>query len=320
MQRPSSTTIKAPVPGVFETIAGGLSLLLVHPALALIPLLLDGWLWMGAKLSPSALADPLVRWLRSVDGVNQNDVDDVAEAITGISDLTPIISVFVPSLLAGMDDRQIGGLWERSTLTPSPGWVVPPLVGLLILGGIALGIAFRLPLAHVIRGGSRQPAVLMRECLFAYASYAGFIAMVVAAIVAAVVPATIFTVVLLAAGINASSLLVVGLGGPLLAALVFLWFVPDAIVVGRIGPLRACSLSFGVVRRHFWSSVGFILVTFLTSSGAALALESTLESTFGAALAIVLHAILATTLAYAQMQFFYDRWRHWHGDLPTARH
>ncbi len=49
----------SPVAGVVETIAEGLSLVLIYPLVALVPLAIDLTLWSGFRISPDAL---LQRW------------------------------------------------------------------------------------------------------------------------------------------------------------------------------------------------------------------------------------------------------------------
>ncbi len=134
-------------------------------------------------------------------------------------------------------------------------------------------------------------------------------------LVAVVVPAVVVGVVGLAVGFDVVPLLAAVLVPLGVAAAVCLAFVGDSIVVAEVGPLRAIALSFQVVRRNPWATLGLLLVLTVVSvsvHGLVARLAGTVP---GLALAIAAYAFVATGLALARMQFFYDRLRRFRADL-----
>src|SRR5688572_27056128 len=79
------------VPGVVETIANGLSLVLLYPILVAVPLALDAVAWAGLRISPSALAADSATAADLFDGLGLRD------------DLTRLVGLYVPTLITWVD-------------------------------------------------------------------------------------------------------------------------------------------------------------------------------------------------------------------------
>ena len=324
VQHRARVSPRPPLPGIFPTIAGAMSLLLVQPLLMAIPVLFDLHLWAGTRVSAAALTEPLARWLRDLETTSSNsgttsgaEPGEIAARIERIADITPAVGFFVPSVLFGIDADEVARIWRQPVLDLGSGWLVLAATLALTVVGIGIGMAFRVSMAGSIRGGGGSRGAIGREIAVAWASYAVFLALVVAVMIVIAVPASIVSALMLVVGINILPLLVPLIATPAVAAVVLLWFVPDAIAIGQAGPLRACALSFGVVRRNLWPSIGFILVALVINSGAARVLRPMVDTIPGVLIAIAIFAFLATGLTLAQMQFFYDRWLHWHGAPPV---
>ena len=319
MQSRTSQVAPPAAAGIFALIAGAASALALKPLLMIVPLLFDAFLWLGPKITPSPLTLPVTNWIRRSAG--ESSTDDVSSVIDGmqrITDVSPVIALFVPSLLVGIDQATLGTIWNRSTLEPTSGWLVLPIAVAVVMLGICAGMVFRVALAHVILEESLSWFGRVRAVARASASYAVFIVLILCAIVAIAVPVSIVGVIALAIGINLAPLLGLIVGLPVVAAAILLSFVPEAIAVAKAGPIRACYLSFSVVRRNLWPSIGFVAVVGLTSSGLTLALQNVVGSPVGVVISIVLYAFVGTSLALAQMEFFYDRLRRWRVDLAPA--
>jgi hypothetical protein len=98
--------------------------------------------------------------------------------------------------------------------------------------------------------------------------------------------------------------------GGLLFAEVHLFFAVPAICVSDVGPLAAVQRSVAVVRRDLWSTVGLILLTWLILAGMGRVWEvlaSSLQAPFGAGLAILGNAYIASGLIAAGMIFYTER-------------
>ena len=94
-------------------------------------------------------------------------------------------------------------------------------------------------------------------------------------------------------------------------ALVFLYFAPAAITVSEVGPLRACYLSFNVVRRNLWPVVGLILSLLLISAGLPSLWLSRADHPIGLLIGAFCNALVSIGLVMASMQFYLDRLGRW---------
>lgn len=309
---PPNTTV--PSPGIFETIADGISWTVARPLLMIAPVLLDLYLWLGARLSPIPLTRPLAAWLRRQPNGDEREVIAVAEQVERVSDMAPILTSFVPSLLIRVDRDRVAEIWHRTDLTPSSAWWVPVIAVGLVLGGAALAMAYHVAVAAALRGDDAAASALGREVVVASLRYAAFLSLLAVVLGILAIPAAIMVFVFQLLGVNVTPLLI----PPLLAAGLLLRFVPDSIAFNRVGPLRAVFLSVGVVRRNVWSSLGFVTVMLLTSSGLSLALGFLVNGPLGVALAVAAYSLVATGLTVAQTRFFADRLRRWRPDIPPV--
>lgn len=316
MQRGASADKRTAPPGVFETIAIAMSALLVQPLPVALPVAVDLYLWAGPRLSPAALLEPL-RWLAAQDTANAGLVEQVEqlEGLARTGDLATIVGWFVPSLLAVAGQADRFAPWQRPSIDLANVGLTLALAAGLILAGVAIAMTFTVMLGRVVRGVSPVGDRFARAAGLAAIRYLGFLALVLAVALAVVVPAAIAGAVLLLFGLDLLPLLVVaGAAGSIVAYVVFA-FVGEAIVLAEVGPLRAIALSFGVVRRNPWATLGLLLVLVTVSAILPRLVGSWTTTAPGLAAAIAAYAFVATGLALARMQFFYDRLRRWRADL-----
>jgi hypothetical protein len=112
--------------------------------------------------------------------------------------------------------------------------------------------------------------------------------------------------VLTTGGISTESLVVVlSLVG--FVILVITMFVPEAIVIDGAGPISAVRASATVVFRFFWQSAAFIAVSLMISPGLLSIWERIAGDPAGLAIAIVLNAIMVTSLSLASLTFYRAR-------------
>lgn len=311
--QPAAQVLPVPPPqGVFATIASSLSGVLVAPSAMLIPVLTDLFLWLGVRLSPAALTAVVSDAIRQVETLDRETVLRVTDRLSTFGDITPVVALFAPSLLAGVTDDSVHRSWQRAEFLPaSAGLVALGLVGLLIIS-VGISAIFRVWLAGEIRSSSRTLSSLVPEMVRAWARYLGFMFLVLIAVLVAIPILAALAALMLILGLNVGPMLILLVIPPVLLIALLLAFVPDAIVLRRVGPIRAALLSAQVVRRHMLPSLGFLAVSALTLSGLSLALNSFLANTVGVVTAIVIYGFVTTGLTRAQLQFFFDR-------LPTAR-
>jgi len=324
MQRPvrgANQEARVAVPGIFETIAVAMSALLIQPLPLVVPVAIDMYLSAGARLSPAGLLDPVRRWVATQENVADVQISGPLDALDRLSrtgDLAAIVGWFVPSLLVDGGRAAGGEVWSRPSLDLGGAMGTLGFAFLLLLVGIWGAMAFGTMLARVVRGRSPLGDHFVRDSGIAGLRYLGFLALVVSVLVVILVPSSVLGAVMLVFGIDIVSVLVTLLLLPAVAAYVCLAFVGEAIVVAKVGPLRACALSFGIVRRNAWPTLGFLLVLLIASAGLARLGAQMADSAPGLLLAIAAYAFVATGLALARMQFFYDRLRRWRSDLIPA--
>jgi hypothetical protein len=82
-------------------------------------------------------------------------------------------------------------------------------------------------------------------------------------------------------------------------------------VVGEQGPLRAIYTSFNVVRRNFWGTLGFLVISLVISLGSGVIWHRLVGTTIGLVVAIVGSAYIGSGLLAARMAFFRERLRRW---------
>jgi len=326
---------KPPAPrlGTIESIAFGLSLVWARPWLLLPPLALDVVLWLGPRISVRPLANPIVRVLREQGGADGGTVADTIVSLGERANLSHLVSVMLPSLMAGtskdtllsalvaltapplvsgVERDAIFGSWGAGLfgrLTPANAFaVIGAGVGLALTSTI-ITMLYRVPLAKAVRDTSLPLVPTARLIVVAWARFVALLSLVAAALALVTGPLLIGASVLLLLGINIAPLVGLGLlfGGGLLA--LYLHFALDAILVSEVGPLRAIYLSFNVSRGNVGQTAGFGLASLLIASGTPRALESIVGSPPGIAVALLVNAFMGTGLVLASMIFYQDRVR-----------
>ena len=182
------TASAPPVPGVIETIADGLSLVLSYPLVVLLPLVIDMAFWSGVRISPEAL---LRRW---------SDLQSTADSLGLESNVLPLAALRVPSLLKAVSHDGVYSIWSGANLAPGSWQLAATTVGALALASTLLSTMFRIPLALVIRAEHRTPGQIARATGIAWVRLLGFFALVTGAIVLVAGPILVGGTLFLVAG------------------------------------------------------------------------------------------------------------------------
>ena len=181
--------------------------------------------------------------------------------------------------------------------------------GAVIVVGFSLAVVFYGLLAQIIRTGRAAAGALAAEfgVLLVRA-----IAMVI--IAAAGVSALAFPIGFLLAGMVAlapalMTLLMSLIFGMAIWLGVHLFFAPDALFVGVVGPVTAVRRSVAIVRHFFWESVVFVVLVVVIMSGVPIILHElarNLQSP-GMVLAICGHIYISTAVTAATMTYYRER-------------
>jgi hypothetical protein len=177
-----------------------------------------------------------------------------------------------------------------------------------ILGGTLLGCIYRVLIAQQACEGELTVRRLPAESIVAW-----FRMVLLAVLFVAVCTLVVFPLAFIAAVVSlatsAATAIVTAIFATLyLAALLYLFFAPDAIIVSRVGPIQAIRQSAAVVQSGVWSALTLAILIMVVLVGMAqvwIALKS--QPSWGLALGIVGNAYIASGLVAASMLFYRER-------------
>lgn len=317
MREPSSLARGGPrLTGVIDTLSAGFGIVNRHPWLLLLPILLDVLLWQGPQVSsapligqaavrPSGLRGDAVRQLQEF----QRQAVSLAEDFNLLSFLG-LTFVAVPSVIVGAPGVS-GALGVRASPLSLDSWSAALLIAVgSWFGGLLLGSLYHALVAQRVRA---EALSLLRA---AGQSVSGFIRMLLYGLVLAGVLAMFGAPILLMVAVAysldqflAKLLLVVAAMG-WAWMWIYLFFVPDAVFLSRVGPLQAIKNSVAVVRTSFWPAATFMMLSTLILLGMGRVWTEAagrLSGPWGGVLAIVGNAYIASGLVAASMTFYQER-------------
>jgi hypothetical protein len=312
MQRGVSAGARDAIPGIFETIAAAMSLLLVQPVLLALPLVVDLYLWLGARISPEQVLEPMLGVLSTQRSVEAEALTTSVRGLSEHGSLVELLGFFIPSLVGSVGAQNLAAPWPRAAVDPGGIWATLLLaLGFGLLGAVCL-MTLQVMMAQVIRGGPPLGAGVGRLIGVATLRYLGFLALLIPVVVLVVIASTLVASLMSMINVALASLVVLAVVVLAVAAVILLTFVVDAIALAEVGPTEAVELSAGVVRRYPWGSIGLLLVTGVSLvTLPELVRRIDTESVFVVLVTMILFAFVATGLALARMQFFADRLRQW---------
>jgi hypothetical protein len=296
-----------------------------------LPLVIDLVLWLTLQVSLKPLAESLAHFIESTSTA---DSQLAAQNLRHIGErvlVSDALSVFIPSVFSGipldsllhflvmMLAPDIGFGIERDAVYGSWGsgfagvWT-PGSVGAValvgaacLIGGSLLLALYRVPLARAVRGDT-APGFL-REVGKAWVHFLAYLVLLALVAVAALIPLFIASLVFLVLGFNLVFVITMALlvfGG---MVGIYTLFIVDAMLLHRVGPLRAFNASMVVGRTYFAQTSRFAIAALLLSLGVLHISPALVDSAPGLALAIVVNAFLGTGLTIAGMLFYSDRFR-----------
>lgn len=303
------------------SIIGGFEAVNARLALALPPLLLDLWLWLGPRLSVRPLAEDAVAWLdelgRQPGGesllpslrLTQQALLQLGESFNVFAYLSTA-PLGLPSLLAGREAPATpfgAGVWWPIN---NP-LIFLALFGLLVLVGLWGGALYFGAVAQQVRDAGLDPARLLREV------WGDWLRFVVLALLFIVIVAVIGLPALLIAGVLAQLHRFLGELAMLAAATLVLWalilfgFTPHGLVLQRRGLLGALGDSPRLVWQNLPQTAGLYAAIMLISYGLGLVWRLPSAETWWLAVGLGAHALTATALLAATFVFYKDRYRFW---------
>lgn len=339
-------TIKMPqTASLIDTLSQGYSAINRRPWLLLLPILLNLYIWFGPQLSFGPLFVDLASDLSSSmpADLQMKDADgvtiDPAELIRAIGSLDmrqPIAVLnYIPFTFyvlgsMGTSGGTLGMPMVQSApqpLDPSRTTVISVsnvfgvLLAVVLLNVVALPLSaiFLTQIAEAVRGDRAPIAVKIQRSAMATLSILACVGVVVGISILLGLPFIVLSAILM----SFSAPLGLMLFGMLLILFfwvrIYLGFANEAIVVSGIGPLRALHASFNIVRRNFWSTIGFLIVSAVIALGGSVIWQMIATTTIGLLAAIVCSAYLGSGLLAARMAFYRERLRLWQNAVAPAR-
>jgi hypothetical protein len=294
--------------GVIDTLSAGYGVVNRHPWIVLFPILLDLFLWLGPQYSAARLvSQTLGRGVGGVSGLTvgqQRDLVELFEGVNLLSALAPSL-VGVPSLVAALGIRNP----LQSIAVTSWGLASAIFFG-AVLGGLLLGSLYYASLAASVRGDGFSPFRLLGQTLRASARVVGYLLLLCLLALLFGVPIGVLVWGANAISATLASLVFSAVMVGLIWTLLYLSFVPDAIFISQVGPLRAIRNSVAVVRLGFWSAIGLLGLVALVMLGMSrvwLLASERIAEPWGLGLGILGNAYIASGLLAASMSFYRER-------------
>ena len=310
--------------GIIDTLSAGFDLVRKKAWLILVPIVLDLGVWLAPRLSVSSLAGVLQQQLMAPAAANPEVLGNVQEMrqfldsfFGGLNLLTLLTSSYLGvANLPVLTQASFFG-WRKTVIEVQTGWGLMGLVVGLSLLGLFIGTFYMGLVAQQVRDGHTDLASLARRVPRYWLRRLGVGALVAATF--AFLGAPTLTLVVLLGLLSRGGALSSGMVSMVMAlgSFFILWvgiylaFVPEAILLGEDGVLRAIWHSMSVVRFSFWSTLGLLVLVNIIAMGLALVWQSLAANPAGALVAIVGNAFVGTGLAAAVFIFYRDRFWAW---------
>jgi hypothetical protein len=310
----------APLPGVIDTIGNGFAALAIRPFVAFPLMLLDVCL----LLLPRITLHPLSEWAaRQLDGRGAGWNEFVAEIERlerfNAFDLAVVRIPLarLPALIPALSDEDRSSTGWDLAWSDMPIWSIGAAAVGIFAVGLLISAVYRSLVAEVARPvpaciDALSPARIGRLALDLFR----WVLVVLGLITLIAMPVIVLTVAGALLGLESLAVAWVLILIPIAWGFVHFYFAIHALFLDRCGPLQALKASYRVVRRHFWQSIQFILLTFIVTTGLTYALTEMAADPYGVFLAIVLNAFVATGMIAAATFFYRDRARRL--DLTSA--
>lgn len=338
---PERRTAPGTTAGVLDTIADAFSFIIERPRLMIVPLLVDIVIWLVLNVSVAPLADNIARFIETSGAADSDIAADGLRQLGGSIQASDSLSAFLPSVFSGIpldtgvnilvtllspnmgfgiDRALIYDAWEQGLFgdwTPGSAGLIALIGFVCLIGGTLLLALYRVPLARAIRGDTNGG--LLPEIGKAWIHFIGYLALMAFAGILALIPLFVASLVFLILGFNlifVITMILFVFGG---MASVYTLFMVDAMLLHRIGPIQAFSMSTQISRSYFGQVVRFAITSLLILLGALQLWSRMVESVPGLAIALIVNAFLGTAMTFASMLFYSDRFRQMQSQQASNR-
>jgi hypothetical protein len=332
------TVNKPQTTSLIDTMSEGYAAINRRPWLMLLPLLLNLYIWFGTQLSfaplladPSALARLGARSAEqsaaAAEQMRKIGIFDMRQAITWLNFVPTLTMYKINSTDTDCLSLGMSLICQVPPLAPDRDTIKVYDVGgallafmLLNLLALPLSAIFLTQVAAAVRGDRAALSTSAQRAWRAMLALLGKVGVLVGVGLARGLPLAFLSFMLMLLS-QALGWLMIGVIWILIFWLsIYLGFANEAIAVSGVGPLRALHASFNIVRRNFWSTLGFLALYWLISAGSGMLwLNIAQGSTVGLIVAITGSAYLGSGLLAARMAFYREQLRRWQNAVATVR-
>jgi hypothetical protein len=306
--------------GIIDTLSAGFDLVRRRPWMLALPVAVDIGLWVAPKLSVFTLLQNLWHALLSeataTGAATPAMIQSMQEALPemvqmardlDLSLLLPLTSVGVPILPVGPSTSFFG--LTKQVIELAGGLPLLALALALALGGLLIGTFYMALIAQAVRDGRVDWPLLVQRVPRYWLRLIGVGLVVGMGLLAFGLPVAMV--------IGIFGLVSPGLASFLLAipsflvfwVMIYMVFVPEAIIFSEDGIMKAIWRSAIIVRTNFWPAIGLILLSYIISTGLAFVWGMLAATAPGALVAAAGSAFIGTGLTAALFIFYRERLR-----------
>jgi hypothetical protein len=313
-------------PSLIDILSEGYATVNRRPWLLIIPVLLNLYIAYGALLSFGPLFARLSSFFDRMRAAPNAAAPEASPAelfgALGRSDWRQAIALlnFVPTLRLNQLIPTAGDSNTHPVVDISTGGGIVLAVILINLVALPLSTLFIALVADAVRGGSVRDMVWLQRAprigvaIIAYAAIFAGVGLILG------LPFLFLTGLLMSLSPVVGALALTIFMFAVFWVSIYVGFTNEAIAMQDLGPLQAIRVSVNLVRREFWSTVGFLaLSSFLIPSGSNIIWQSVAESPIGLIAAVFGSAYIGSGLAAARMAFVREHMRRAATDPALAR-
>jgi hypothetical protein len=308
---------KAPI-GFLASLWKGVEFVNAHPAVILIPVLVDAFLWLGPHLSVYALIRPVVDAMAASAAANTANapvIDSLRQAAQDFNlfSLLAFLPLFPPSLMAGVSPIQTP-LGNPIVLTVGNWFAAGGAAAVCLAASLALGSAYWVWAGRTVRQDPWTPADAAarwgRTFLIVSLLSAGFLVLILGAAVPVLVVVSVVGMVSPTIGAGLAQLIIFLGGGLLFWLILFFMFSMHGTALYKDGLLPAVWNSVNTTRWMYplsiWVPILLLLANFLAAQVWALAPAGSWSGAVG----VVGNAYTSSVVVVASMAYYADK-RRW---------
>ncbi len=292
-------------PGVINSVAAGFELTTSHLWFALVPVVLDLFLWLGPRLSVTRLMPRLLEVFPPDEAiaVYTDQLLALAPRVNLLSALSfPLIGV--PALMAGPSAEQTPLPTAAVELTSISSWFWLAVV--LNLAGLLLGVVYFTMLTQPLRQEAFDLRRLAGRVARGALRLVGLVVIFLTLLV--MLGLALLPVLLIVAFFGLGVTAVAFLGGVLGMWLVFYFsFSMHGIVLHEVGVLPAMLGSVRLIQRHMWPALLMLAAVIVVGNGLNTLWRLVDNGSWLTLVSIAGHGFISTGLLVATFLFYQSR-------------